>query len=153
MPNDIPTGLQNNLKPLVAKDREKKLAFKPNENFSRTHHAKRNSMACPTQTVVGKGISNPLIDESLLKILRDLIPTSLPKSPTNFVPWNGRITKSCIRFPSEMITDRTCHVNIIPLTVKLSYPWWIRPHLSLSPTEWQVHLKYCYVQNYTSNSK
>ena len=31
-------------------------------------------MASPTQTVVGKGISNPLIAEDLLKILRDLFP-------------------------------------------------------------------------------
>ena len=31
-------------------------------------------MASPTQTVVGKGISNPLTAEDLLKILRDLIP-------------------------------------------------------------------------------
>jgi len=31
-------------------------------------------MASPTQTVVGKGISNPLTAEDLLKILRDLFP-------------------------------------------------------------------------------
>ena len=68
-----------------------------------------------TQMVVGKGISNPLITEGLLKILRDLIPTFPPKSSINSLPWNGRTTKSCMRFLSEMI-------NIIPLTVKLSYP-------------------------------
>jgi len=34
-------------------------------------------MARQTQTVVGKGIPNPLIAENLLKILRDLIPSSL----------------------------------------------------------------------------
>jgi len=31
-------------------------------------------MASPTQTVVGKGISNPLTVEGLLKILRDPFP-------------------------------------------------------------------------------
>jgi len=31
-------------------------------------------MASPTQTVVGKGIPNPLIAEGLLKILRGLDP-------------------------------------------------------------------------------
>jgi len=48
------------------------LAFKP--NISPSHHAERNGMASPTQTVVGKGISNPLIAEDLLKILRNLFP-------------------------------------------------------------------------------
>ena len=72
--------------------------------------------------VVGKGIPNPLITKSLLKILRNLIPPSPPKFLINFLPWNGRTTKICIHFLSEMITDRTCHVNIIPLTVKFLYP-------------------------------
>jgi len=50
-------------------------------------------MASPTQTVVGKGISNPLTAEDLLKILRDLFPfNSSPKSLTNSRPWNGRTT-------------------------------------------------------------
>jgi len=50
-------------------------------------------MANPTQTVVGKGISNPLTAEDLLKILKDLFPfDSSPKSLTNSRPWNGRIT-------------------------------------------------------------
>jgi len=31
-------------------------------------------MVSPTETVVGKGIPNPLIAEDLLKILRDLFP-------------------------------------------------------------------------------
>ena len=31
-------------------------------------------MASPTQTVVGKGISNPFTARDLLKILRDLFP-------------------------------------------------------------------------------
>ena len=74
-------------------------------------------MASLTQTVVGKNIPNPLIAEGLLKILQDLIPTSPPKSPTNSFSWNVRTTKSCVRFLSEMITDRTCHANIIPLTI------------------------------------
>jgi len=55
------------------------LAFKPNEKFSTTHHAEENSMASPTQTVVDKGKSNPLITESLLKILRELIPPNPTK--------------------------------------------------------------------------
>jgi len=54
------------------------LAFKPNKIFMITHHAKRNSMASPTQIVVGKGILNLLIAKSLFKILRDLIPTFPP---------------------------------------------------------------------------
>ena len=40
-------------------------------------------MASPTQMVVGKGTLNPLIAEVLLKILRDLVPSSPLKSPTN----------------------------------------------------------------------
>jgi len=51
-------------------------------------------MASPTQTVVGKGTSNPLIVEGLLKTLRDLIPPSPPKPLTNSHPWNGWTTKS-----------------------------------------------------------
>jgi len=53
-------------------------------------------MASPTQTVVGKGPSNPLIAEGLLKILRDLVPFSPPKSPTNSHPQNGRATKKTL---------------------------------------------------------
>ena len=63
-------------------------------------------MASSTQTIVGKGKPNPLIAEGLLKILRDLIPTFPHKSSTNSLPWNGRTTKSCIRFSNEMITDQ-----------------------------------------------
>jgi len=43
--------------------------------------------------VVGKSISNLLIAEDLLKILRDLILPSPPKSHTNSRPWNGKTTK------------------------------------------------------------
>jgi len=111
------------------------LTFKFNKRSSTTHHDEGNSTASPPQTVVRKGIPNLLIAEGLLKILRDLIPTFLPKFLTNSLPFHGRTTKICIRFLHEMITDRTCHVNIIPLTVKLSYPQWIKPHLSFSPKE------------------
>ena len=80
-------------------------------------------MTSPTQTVVGKGIPNSLITEGLLKILRDLIPPSPPKFLTDSRPWNGGTTKSRNCFPSEINTDRTCHVNIISLaysTVRLT---------------------------------
>jgi len=43
----------------------------------------RGIAAIPTQTVVGKGIPNPLIAEDLLKILRDLASSSPSKSLTN----------------------------------------------------------------------
>ena len=69
------------------------MAFKSNKKFSITYHAEGNSMASPTQTVVGKGIPNLLIDEDLLKILRDLIPLSPPKSLTNSHSWNAKTTK------------------------------------------------------------
>jgi len=76
-------------------------------------------MASPTQTVVGKGISNPLAAEGLLKILRDLFPfDSSPKSLTNSRPWNGRTTYEDIHLPREM-TSQTYHVNIKPLIVRL----------------------------------
>jgi len=42
-------------------------------------------MASLTQTVVGKGIPNPLIAEDLLKILRNLVPYSPLKSLINLV--------------------------------------------------------------------
>ena len=59
----------------MAKEYSKQLAFKPNEKSSTTNHAEGNSMASPTQTVVGKGISKSLIAENLLKILRDPFPS------------------------------------------------------------------------------
>jgi len=40
-------------------------------------------MASPTQTVVSKVTPNPLIADGLLKILRDLVPSSPLKSLTN----------------------------------------------------------------------
>jgi len=62
-------------------------------------------MASPTQIVVGKGKTNPLIAEDLLKILRVLILLTPPKSLTNSFLWNDRTTKNCIYFLREMITD------------------------------------------------
>ena len=53
-------------------------------------------MASPTQTVVGKGIPNPLIAESFLKILRDLIPPLPLKSLINSLPLNGKTTKKAV---------------------------------------------------------
>ena len=50
-------------------------------------------MASLTQTVDGKGTPILLIAKGLLKILRDLVPSSRPKSPTNSHPQNGRATK------------------------------------------------------------
>jgi len=43
--------------------------------------------------VVGKDTPNPLIAEGLIKILRDLVPSSPPKSSTNSHPQNGRAKK------------------------------------------------------------
>ena len=63
-------------------------------------------MASPTQTVVGKGMSNPLIAEDLLKILADLVPLSPPKSLTNSHLQNGRVTKIPVFiFSNEMNWD------------------------------------------------
>ena len=110
------------LTPLTAKGQRKQLAFKPNRKSSITHHAERNSMASPTQVVIGKGKPNSLITEGLLKILRDLILLFPLNFLTNSRPWNGKTSKSCNYFFSKIITDRTCHVNIIPLadpTVRL----------------------------------
>jgi len=60
-------------------------------------------MANPTQTVVSRGVTNPLTAEDLLKILRDLIPfDSPPKSLTNSCPWNGRATQNNIHFPNKV---------------------------------------------------
>ena len=64
-------------------------------------------MASPTQTIVGKGISNPLIAEGLLNILSGLVPLSPPKSLTNSHTQNGRSTKSSYYY-----------LNIIPLAMK-----------------------------------
>ena len=43
--------------------------------------------------VVGKDMSNPLMAENLLEILKDLVSPSSPKSLTNSLSWNGRTTK------------------------------------------------------------
>ena len=68
------------------------LAFKSNINLQQLIIL-GNNMACPTQTVVGKDTPNPLIAEGLLKILRDLVPSSPLESHTNSLPQNGRGTK------------------------------------------------------------
>jgi len=57
------------------------LAFKSNEKSSTTHHVEGNNMTSLTQTVVGKGIPNPLKAEGMLKILGDLVPPSPSKNP------------------------------------------------------------------------
>ena len=63
-------------------------------------------MASPTQMVVGKGIPNPLIAKDLLKILRDLVPSSPPKSLTNSLPQNGKTTKNTrVHLSDEMSKD------------------------------------------------
>ena len=64
-------------------------------------------MASPTQTVVGKGISNPLTAEDLLKILRDLFPfDSLSKTFTNSHPWNGKTTDKERQIPTNFFLSR-----------------------------------------------
>jgi len=78
------------------------LAFKSNEKSLTAYHAEGNSMASPTQAIVGKGKPNPLIDEDLLKILRDLILLIPPKFLKNSLSRNGRSTKSSIHFPNEI---------------------------------------------------
>jgi len=57
-------------------------------------------MARPTQTIVGKGIPNLLIAESLLKILRDLF--LLPLQNPLPIPIYGMVRpqKICIYCPS-----------------------------------------------------
>ena len=80
-------------------------------------------MASLTQMVVGKGIPNSLIVEGLLKILKNLIPLSPPKSLTNSCHGMVRPQQGCNYFSSEIFTNQTCQVNIIPLvypTVKLT---------------------------------
>jgi len=64
--------------------------------------------------VVGKGIPNPLIVEDLLKILRNLAPSSPPKPLTNSYPQNGRTTKIPVSIFLTKGTE-TCHVNNKPL--------------------------------------
>jgi len=72
-------------------------------------------MASPTQTLVGKGIPNPLIAEGLLKILWDLVLPSPIKSLTNSLSRNGRITKIPASISSAKWAQ-TCHINSKPLT-------------------------------------
>ena len=105
--------------PLKAKDGGKSWLLSPTKNPRQLIMLEGNSMANPTQTVVHKGISNPLIAEGLLKILRDLIPPSPPKSLTNPIHGMVGLQKAYDCFPSEIITDQTCQVNIIPLVYPL----------------------------------
>ena len=66
-------------------------------------------MASPTQTIVGKGIPNPLIAENLLKILRDWSRPRPLKSLTNSRPQNGMTTKNtCVHLSNEMSKDLLC---------------------------------------------
>jgi len=65
-------------------------------------------MASPTQTVVGKGTSNPLTAEGLLKFLSGLSSTLSSKIPYQFYTQNGRSTKY-----------NHCYVNTIPLVMKI----------------------------------
>ena len=75
-------------------------------------------MASPTQMVVSKGTPNPSIAEGLLKILRDLVPSSPPKSPSNSYPQNGRAIK-ILEFISPTKRAGTCHVTNKPLTSQI----------------------------------
>ena len=72
-------------------------------------------MASPTQTVVGKGISNPLTAEDLLKILRDLFPfDSLSKITYQFSSMECKTTQKSFH-------PFRCYVNIKPMTVISSF--------------------------------
>jgi len=130
-----------------AKDKRKCWLFKS----STTHHTEENSMASPTQTVVRKGIPNLLIAEGLLKILRDLVPPSSPKSHINFFPRNGRTTKYMCPFlrwnehrlvtltvTSDklffLISNGVRQVNIIPLTIYSIFP--PKSPYQFPPMEW-----------------
>ena len=74
-------------------------------------------MASPTQTVVGKGTSNPLIAEDLLKNLRDLSHLSLQNLLP--IPFHRIVgPQNQYTFPHKMNSNRIYHVNIIPLTIK-----------------------------------
>ena len=85
------------------------LALKAQHKSSRTHHAEGNSMASPTQMVVGKGISNLLTAEDLPKTLKDLfLFDSSPKSLTNSHLWNGKTTYKGIHIPCKTIVEIVC---------------------------------------------
>jgi len=72
-------------------------------------------MDSPTQTIVRKGIPNPLIAEGLLKILRDLVPSFPPKSLTNSLSRNGRTIKISVSIFLVKLAQ-TCRVNSKTLT-------------------------------------
>ena len=72
-------------------------------------------MASPTQTVVGKGILNPLTAEDLLKILRDLFPfDSLFKITYQFSSMECKTT-----YKERQTHSNYCYVQT-PLTVNES---------------------------------
>ena len=73
--------------PPMTKDRGKCWLSSPTKLSSTTHHAEGNIMTIPTQTVVGKGISNLLIAEGLLNILKEhlFLPKPLP------IPFHGMV--------------------------------------------------------------
>ena len=77
-----------------------------------------------------------------------------PKSLTNSTHGMVGPQKSYDCFSSKIITDQTCHVNITLLTVRLwCFPGGKISTCQFSSIEWQVHSKYCYVQNHTSNCR
>jgi len=76
----------SNPTPPTAKDRRICWLLSRTKKSSITHHVEENGMASPTQTVVDKGKSNSLIAESLLKILRELIPPNPIKILYQFSP-------------------------------------------------------------------
>jgi len=83
--------IYEHLTPPRLKDRGSSWRLSPTEN-----PRQRKKAWLAHQTVVGKGIPNPLITEGLLKILKDLIPLSFPKSLTNSHPSNGKTSKEVV---------------------------------------------------------
>jgi len=72
-------------------------------------------MTSPTQTVVGKGIPNPLIVKGLLKILRDLISLFSLKFLTNSRAWNGETSKKVVIVSSVKLLQIKCGTLILYL--------------------------------------
>ena len=75
-----------------------------------------------------------------------------PKSLTNST--HGMVGPQNACFSCKIIIDQTCHVNITLLIVRLwCIPGGKTSTYQFSSIEWQVHSKYCYVQNHTFNSR